>query len=104
MLRKCLMGSLVNAVLLAVLPLVSIGAAGQSPASKPAIPRTADGKPDLSGVLAGAGVKHLEGATYPAIPDVSRYVFTPPKDAFQPGGEKLWNLELNGDPRHDDPT
>jgi len=104
MLRNCFMDSLVYAVLLAVLPLVSIRAAGQSPSSKPAIPRTAEGKPDLSGVWAGGGFKHTEGAKYPDIPDISKYVFTPPKDAFRPGGEGLWNLELNGDPRHDDPT
>jgi len=102
--QKCLIRSLFNAALLAMFALVSISAAGQSPASKTAIPHTAEGKPDLSGVWAGAGFKHVEGAKYSDIPDVSRYVFTPPKDAFKPGGQELWTLKLNGDPRHDDPT
>jgi hypothetical protein len=92
-----------GAALLTALGVFSRPAGAQSTKSG-AIPRTPDGKPDLSGVWAGAGFRHIEGAKYPDIPDISRYVFTPPTDALLPGAEEMWNLKLNGDPRHDDPT
>src|SRR5579864_7140445 len=51
--------------------------------------------PDLSGVWVNSSFKKLPGG------GVSR--FSGRNLPFAPGGEALWNLNLNGDPHHDNP-
>jgi len=69
-------------------------AMGQSAKPKGAF-RTLDGKPDLSGVWVNTSFKKLA--------DGSLERFKSTGLPFQPGGEKLWNLALTGDPHHDNP-
>ena len=87
---------------LVVLFVASVSSFSQAKApNSGAIPRI-NGKPDMSGVWAGPGFKFTEGKDVPEINigagGIGRNL--PP---FAPGGEKLFNLEKNGDPVHDDP-
>jgi hypothetical protein len=68
------------------------------------VPRTPDGKPDISGVWTGPGFRHIEGARNPDVPTVGLTRFKSKDLPFRPGGEELWNNKLNGDAFHDDPT
>ena len=97
---------LVAATTLSALCLAPQLAAGQArPAqAAPDWARTPDGKPNVSGTWAGPGFKHTEGAKYSDLPDPSRYTFNTKDLPFRPGGEEQWNLKLNGDVIHDDPT
>src|SRR5581483_2207262 len=62
-----------------------------------AVPHLTDGRPDMSGVWAGPGFRHIEGAKYPDIPGFGEITHFNRKDLpFSPGGEALWNLKLNG--------
>jgi hypothetical protein len=79
---------------LSLLLLAPWNVVGQSATSK-GISRTPDGKRDLSGVWVNSSFKKLPGG------GVSR--FSGRNLPFAPGGEALWNLNLNGDPHHDNP-
>lgn len=68
------------------------------------IPRTQNGKPDLSGVWAGPGFTYKPGAKFSSIPDPRNIDFGETGLPFKPGGEELWKRKPNGDLLHDDPT
>src|SRR5438552_11718078 len=72
-------------------------------AQSPAIRRTADGKPDFTGVWAGPAFSHKVG---PGDTDDARPVAFDRKNmaAFKPGGEAFMSRKLIGDIAVDDPT
>src|SRR5579872_6619437 len=88
---------------LVILFLTPVRATAQATKSQ-AIPRTADGKPDLSGVWAGPGFKHVEGAKFSDVPGFGLTRFNRKDYPFQPGGEALWNRKMTGEAITDDPT
>jgi hypothetical protein len=83
------------------LPVFAQAQTGSAGAS--AIPRMADGKPDLTGVYAGPGFRHLDLPN--DADDAGVAVFSSKNMApFKPGGEALFFEKDNGDVSHDDPT
>ena len=73
-----------------------------TPAMGQAIPRMADGKPDMTGVWAGPGFKFTEGKKYPEI-NIGAGGIANNLPPFVPGGQELFNLKKTGDVKHDDP-
>jgi hypothetical protein len=67
------------------------------------IPRTADGKPDFTGVWAGPGFTHRVGPNDTDTPNVT--IFDPKKFApYKPGGQASLLRPITGEILKDDPT
>jgi hypothetical protein len=77
--------------------------AGQPVPTRQSIPRTADGKPDFTGVWAGPGFTHKVGPGDTDNASVTPY--QPEKmSPFKPGGEAFMNRRATGNAITDDPT
>src|ERR1700733_6359585 len=77
--------------------------AQSAPPKTRALPRTLEGKPDLSGVWAGPAFSHKVGPGDTDTPQITRYNPKTYADLFRPGGKELFYQPWTGDLRHDDP-
>src|SRR5438132_4693283 len=99
------MTSLINVLIVfATLTLLPSPVAAQSTAARSgAIRRMPDGKPDFSGVWAGAAFRHQVGSGDTDTPGITRYDPKLYSDLFRPGGKELFYQPWTGKLAHDDP-
>src|SRR5438270_12279825 len=99
-----MMSLITTLILLSTLTLLPSRAAAQSSAAgSSAIRRMPDGKPDFSGVWAGAAFRHQVGPGDTDTPGITRYDPKLYSDLFRPGGKELFFQSWTGNLAHDDP-
>ena len=97
--RRCF---LAGVIALWMFTLFSGAAAAQSGGESRAMSRTPDGKPDFSGVWAGAAFSHSGPADTDA-PAITRYDPKIYGDLFAEGGKQIFYQKWTGNLAHDDP-